>query len=268
MTIPVRRGRAFQEGDTVTGPEVAIVNERFAERFLGDRDPIGRQILVSVSLARGGRNGPKTIVGVVGNVKYGGLDEESPAEIYVPYAQEAVSDMTVVVRSPADPRLLIPEVRREVAALDPTLPLANVKLLADLVDASVAARRLAMLLVVLFAAAALGLSAVGLYGVLAHLVATRSAEVGVRLALGASDGNVVWLFLREGVWLTAAGLAAGLIGARASGSLIASSLVGVTASDSATLALVATTLGVVALSAIAVPVWRATRINPASLLRE
>ena len=267
MAIPVRNGRPFDDRDTATSPEVAVVNERFVQRFLGGRDPIGRQISLSVSLARGARNGPKTIVGVVGNVKYDGLDEESPAEVYVPYAQQPVSSMTVLVRSAADPAAIVPDLRRAIGALDPMLPLANVKPLGDLVDASVAARRFAMLLVLLFAAVALTLSAVGLYGVLAHLVATRAAEVGVRLALGASGANVVWLFLREGLWLTLAGLAAGLAAARASANLLTASLYQVTPSDPATLASVAVTLGVVALSAIVVPIWRASRISPASLLR-
>ena len=267
MTIPVVRGRAFEERDTDTSPEVAIVNERFAQRYFGSRDPIGRRLLVSVSLGRGARNGPKTIVGIVGNVKYDGLDEASPAEIYVPYAQQSVSAMTVVVKSAADPAALVPELRRAVAGLDPLLPLANVKPLDELVDASVAARRFGMLLVLLFAGVALVLSAVGLHGVLAHVVAARTAEVGVRLALGASRGMIVWLFAREGLCLTIGGLAAGLAAARASASLIATSLFGVTASDAPTFAYVAATLGVVALCAIAVPVWRATRIDPASLLR-
>jgi ABC-type antimicrobial peptide transport system permease subunit len=157
--------------------------------------------------------------------------------------------------------------RQQVAAIDPALPLANLKPLGDLVDASVAARRFAMLLVLLFAVVALVLSAVGLYSVLAHMVAARSEEVGVRLALGASGRDVIWLFVREGMWLTLAGLAAGLVAARASASLLASSLVGITASDPATLASVAATLAIVALAAIAVPVWRASRINPAMLLR-
>jgi predicted permease len=268
VAIPMRRGRVFQDGDTAASPEVAIVNERFAALYFGGRDPIGREILVGVSLSRGARNGPKTIVGIVGNVKSAGLEGEAPAEIYLPYAQAPVPGLTIAVRSAADPRALAPDLRRAVAALDPLLPLSNLKPLADLVDASIAARRFAMLLAVLFAGVSLLLSAVGLYGVLAHLVAARASEVGVRLALGATSANVMWLFLREGLWLTLAGLTAGLAAARATAGVLASSLVGVTASDPATLASVAMTLAAVALLAIALPVRRATRIDPASLLRD
>ena len=141
--------------------------------------------------------------------------------------------MTIVVQSPADPQALVPELRREVAALDPALPLANVKPLADLVDASVAARRFAMVLVVLFAAVALMLSAVGLFAILSHL----------------------------------AGLVMGLVAARAGATLLATWLFGVTAADPVTLVSVAATLGVVSLCAMAIPVRRATQVDPSSLLR-
>jgi putative ABC transport system permease protein len=267
MTLPIRRGRAFDARDTADSPEVAVINERFAERYFAGRDPIGQQLLVSVSLARGGRNGAKTIVGVVGNVRYSGLDEGPPAEIYVPYAQQSVGSMTIVVKSPTDPATLVPVLRRGVASLDPMLPLANVKPLSELIDGSVAARRFAMLLVLLFAGVALALAAVGLYGVLAYLVATRASEVGVRLALGATASSVVWLFLREGLWLTLAGLLVGLAAARAGAGLVAGSLFGIAASDPATFTSVALILGTVAVAAMAVPVWRATRVNPTSLLR-
>jgi putative ABC transport system permease protein len=267
LSIPIRRGRAFDARDTGDSLEVAIVSERLARRRFGDRDPIGRQLIVSISPARGARNGPKTIVGVAGDVKGSALDQEQAEDIYLPYAQQPVSGMTVVARSAADPRLLAADLRHAVAAIDPTLPLANLRPLADLVDASVATRRFAMLLVVLFAAVALMLAAVGLYGVLAQLVAARTSEVGLRLALGATASAVMWLFVREALWLTLAGLAAGLAGAAAGAQLIASALFGVTPSDPATLASVAVTLGAVATAAIAVPAWRATRIDPAALLR-
>jgi putative ABC transport system permease protein len=267
LTIPLRRGRVFGAGDTASSLEVALIDERFAERFFAGRDPIGQQILVSIAPARGGRNGAKTIVGVVGAIKSSALDQTAPAAIYLPYAQQPVATVSFAVKSEMDLTALIPSLRRDVASLDSALPLANLKPLADLVDGSVAARRFAMLLVLLFAGVAVALAAVGLYGVLTYLVAARIPEVGVRLALGASDRDVAWLFLREGLWLTLAGLAAGLAAARLSARLLVTSLFAVTPSDPATLASVVVMLGAVSLFAMALPVWRATRVNPTSLLR-
>ena len=157
MRIPIRRGRFFTTGDTATGPEVAVINERAAQRFFAGVDPIGQRIRVSAELARHARNGPKTIVGVVGNVKYGGLDEETPAEIYLPYQQQPVDAFTVAVRSRGDAVTLIRGLRREVAAVDPALPLADISSLEDLVDASIAGRRFTLLVFLVFGAIAVAL---------------------------------------------------------------------------------------------------------------
>jgi hypothetical protein len=120
MRIPLRSGRAFTTADTTSSAEVAVINERTAQRFFAGVNPLGRQIRVTAELSRHGRNGPKTIVGVVGNVKYDGLDEETPAEIYVPYAQQPVDAFTVAVRARGDAATLVPALRREVAALFPS----------------------------------------------------------------------------------------------------------------------------------------------------
>jgi predicted permease len=266
MRIPIRRGRVFTTGDTPRSPEVAIINERAAERFFAGVNPLGQQIRVSADLSRHGRNGPKTIVGVVGNVKYRGLDEETPAEIYLPYDQHPVDAFTVAVRT-RDAVTLVPTLRRAVAALDPLLPLANVNSLDDLLDATIAGRRFTLLVVLLFGAIAVAMSAVGVYGVLAYLVSQRTREVGLRLAIGASPSDVVWLFVREGVVLILVGVSAGLAGALAGGRWIAALLFGVTPADPATFAAAVFTLGLTAACATYLPARRAASIDPAEALR-
>jgi putative ABC transport system permease protein len=267
IRLPVRRGRFFTIGDTAASPEVAIINERTAQRFFPGADPIGEQIRVSALLAREARNGPKTIVGVVGNVKYNGLDEETPAEIYLPYDQEPVDAFTVAVRSTGNAMTLVPELRREVAALDPLLPLANVNAFANLVDASVAARRLTLMVFLVFAGIAVAMSAIGVYGVLAYLVGQRTREIGLRLAVGAQPSAVVWLFVREGAVLMLIGVSAGLVGAFAGGRWIGALLFGVTPADPLTLAAAVVTLGVTAACATYFPARRAASVDPVGALR-
>jgi predicted permease len=267
MRIPIRSGRLFDNGDTAAAPEVVLINERAAQRFFAGLDPIGQQIRVSADLARDARNGPKTIVGVVGNVKYGGLDEDTPAEIYLPYGQHQVGAFTVAVRTTADPLAMVPALRRNVAALDALLPLANLNSLASLVDASIVGRRFTMVLFLTFAVVAAALSAIGIYSVLAYLVSQRTKEIGLRLAIGASPSSVVWLFVREGMALTAIGLAAGLAGAVAADQWIRSLLFGVTPSDPTTFAAVGCALTVTAVLATYVPARRAANVDPTDALR-
>jgi putative ABC transport system permease protein len=267
MRIPIRSGRPFDRRDTAAAPEVVLINERAAQRFFAGSNPIGQQIRVTAQIARDGRNGPKTIVGIVGNVKYRGLDEDTPAEIYLPYDQHMVDAFTVAVRTTSDPLALVPSLRRDVAGLDPLLPLANIKPLASLVDASIVGRRFTMVVFLMFALIAGTLSAVGVYSVLAYLVSQRTKEIGLRLAIGASPSGIVWLFVREGMVLTAVGLTAGLAGAVAADQWIRSLLFGVTPADPATFAAVGCALTVTAVFATYVPARRAARIDPTDALR-
>jgi putative ABC transport system permease protein len=267
MKIRIRDGRPFDRRDTATSPEVVLINERAAQRFFSGQNPVGQQIRVSAELARAARNGPKTIVGVVGNIKYGGLDEDTPAEIYLPYEQHPVDAFTIAVRTSADRIVSIPMLRQDVAALDPLLPLANIKSLAALVDASLAGRRFTMLVLLAFAAIAVALSAIGVYGVLAYLVGRRRREIGLRLAVGASPADIVWLFVREGAALTLVGLATGLAGALAAGRWISALLFGVTPADPVTFVTVVCALAGAAVCAIYVPARRAAGVDPSDALR-
>jgi putative ABC transport system permease protein len=267
IRMPIRAGRLFDDRDTASAPEVVLINERAAQRYFAGVDPVGQQIRVTAQLARDSRPGPKTIIGIVGNIKYGALDEETPAEIYLPYDQHRVNAFTVAVRTGADPLAMVPAVRSDVAALDPLLPLANITSLAALVDASVSGRRFTMILFLSFAAVAATLSAIGVYSVLAYLVSQRTREIGVRLAVGASPSGVVWLFVREGMILTVTGLIAGLAGALAAGQWIRSFLFGITPADPATFAAAASLLGAAAALAIYLPARRAATTDPTEALR-
>jgi putative ABC transport system permease protein len=267
MKIPIRDGRPFDRRDTATSPEVVLINERAAQRFFSGQNPLGQQIRVGAKLARDARNGPKTIVGVVGNIKYGGLDEDTPAEIYLPYEQHPVDAFTVAVRTSADRIVSNATLRHLVAGLDPLLPLANLKGLAALVDGSLAERRFTMLVLLTFAAVAVALSVIGVYGVLAYLVAQRRREIGLRLAIGASPSDVIWLFVREGAVLTVVGLGAGLAGALAAGRWISTLLFGVTPADPVTLASVVCALACAAACATYVPARRAAGVDPSDALK-
>jgi predicted permease len=267
MRIPIRAGRPFDSRDTAASPEVVLINEQAARRFFSAQDPIGQQIRVGAELVSGVRNGPKTIVGVVGDVKYGGLDEDAPAEIYLPYEQHPVDAFAVAVRTSRDGIASMASLRHDVAELDPLLPLANVTGLPSLVDASLAERRFTTLVILTFAGIAVVLAVVGVYGLLAYLVGQRRSEIGLRLAIGAAPSDVVWLFVREGAALTVVGLGAGLAGALAAGRLIASLLFAVTPADPATLVGVVCALAGAAACATYVPARRAAGVAPNEALK-
>jgi putative ABC transport system permease protein len=267
LRVPLRAGRLFDARDDGAGAEVVVINEEAARRYWPARNPVGQQIKVSVRLVTGAGTGVKTIVGVVGDVKYGGLDLTAPPEIYLPYAQQPVDSLTIVVRTAGEPLAAAALARRELASLDPELPIADVRTMEDLVGRSIAERRFTMLLLGVFAAIAVLLAAVGVYGVLAYLVAQRTQEIGVRLAMGASPSDVVRLFMREGAALAATGLVAGLLGAAAGARALGSLVFGVTTRDPATFAGVAVAMAVTAIAASYLPARRAARVDPMEALR-
>jgi putative ABC transport system permease protein len=267
MRIPLVAGRLFDERDDDAAPEVVLINQQTARRYFDGENAIGQQIRVGVTLAREARSNNKTIVGIVGDVKYGRLDAETPPEIYLPYAQHAVDEFTIAVRTAGDPMAFAPTLRRDVAAIDRELPIAKMEPMTAVVGASIAERRFTMFLLSAFAAVALALAAIGIYGVLAYLVSQRTQEIGVRLAIGAAPGDVARLFLREGARLTIVGLAAGFAGAAAAARALSTLLFGVTATDPATFAAVAGALTLVALAASYVPARRAARVDPIVALR-
>jgi putative ABC transport system permease protein len=267
MKIPLVAGRLFDQHDDESAPEVVLINQQTARRFFSATNPIGQQVRIGVRLARDARSNSKTIVGIVGDVKYGRLDAETPPELYLPYAQHAVDEFTIALRTAGDPMAFAPVLRREVAAIDRELPVAKVEPMTAVIGASIAERRFTMFLLSAFAAVAVALAAIGIYGVLAYLVSQRTQEIGVRLAIGAAPGDVARLFLREGARLAIVGLAAGFAGAAAVARALSTLLFGVTATDPATFAAVAGALALVALAAAYVPARRAARVDPMAALR-
>jgi len=185
----------------------------------------------------------------------------------LPYEQHPVDAFTVAVRTSTDRIASIPTLRHDVAALDPLLPLANIERLAALVDASLAGRCFTMLVLLAFAAIAVAISVIAVYGVLAYLVVQRKKEIGLRLAIGASPSDVIWLFVREGAALTLAGLGAGFAGALAAGRSISALLFGVTPADPVTIVSAAAAMLGAALLAAYLPARRASRVDPMAALR-
>jgi putative ABC transport system permease protein len=266
LKIPLRSGRLLDPHDDAIGQEVVVINEEAARRYWPGINPIGQQLHLGVRLAEA-RSGQKTIVGVVGDVKFTGLDGNVQPEVYLPHKQHAVDNLTVVVRTAGEPAAFVGTARADLASLDREMPIAAVRTMDEVVGRSITQRRFMMVLLAAFAMIAVLLAAIGVYGVLAYLVSQRTQEIGLRLAIGATPEDVVRLFLREGVTLTLVGLFAGLAGAFAAGRALTTLLFGVTATDPITYVVVAGALGLAALGASYVPARRAATLDPMSALR-
>jgi predicted permease len=263
MGISLISGRYFDERDTDTSAPVAIIDETMARTYWPNEDAVGKR------LKRGGPQSPwLTIVGVVRHVRYRTLEASSRVTFYWPHAQSPWSSMSLAIRTTSpDPRALAATVQREVRAVDPDQPVYKVRTMPELMADSVARRRLAMLLLAIFAGAALVLAAVGIYGVMSYTVTRRAHEMGIRMALGASRANVLRLVLGQSLVLTLAGIGLGLAGSLAMAGLISSLLFNVKSRDPLTLALVAVGLTLVALLASYLPARRATQVDPVVSLR-
>jgi putative ABC transport system permease protein len=263
MGIPLRRGRVLANTDTKDAPHVAVINETMARKMFPNEDPIGKRITF------GSRDKPDwfEIVGIVGDVKHYGLDQETTMQTYEPYTQQTLPYMTLVVRTSGDPTSLSAAIRSDVLSLDKEQPVSSIKTLNDLFSTSIAQQQFSMLLLGVFAAVALALAAVGIYGVLSYAVTQRTHEIGIRMALGAGRRDVLWLVVGKGMLLTVIGVAGGLLAAFGLTRLMATLLFGVTATDAATFASVASALFVVALLACYIPALRATKVDPLVALR-
>ena len=273
MQIPLVRGRFFSDADTASAPLVAVVDTDFARRFWPKGDAIGQQVAID-TVPGSNPLAPRwrTIVGVVGHVRHYGLDEEGREQIYTPQAQPqfgvyAARVMTLAVHTSRDPAGVTAEIRQQVASLDKNLPLYKVSTMEQLVSTSLAQPRLNLSLLMAFAALALVLAAVGVYGVMAYSVAQRTHEFGIRIALGAQAGDVWKQVFREGGVLAALGLGIGLAASLALTRLMASLLFGVSPADPLTLCAAAAVLALVAFAACYIPARRATRVDPMVALR-
>jgi predicted permease len=269
LGVPLLRGRYFSEDDRSPGTHVLIINRKMSERYFANQDPIGKRVQT-------GEADPKadwyTIVGVVGNVKYEGLGEKDEATMYVPYFDLGwcpwfVRSLYVVVRSTASTEKSTSALRSAVWSLDTQLPLAHVRTMDQLLYESVAGSRFRAVLFGVFAALALVLAVIGIYGVMAYSVSQRTNEIGIRMALGAQRAEVMRLILGQGTKLTLIGVVLGITGALALTRLMSSLLFGVRATDPWTFAGVAIALTLVALAACYVPARKAMRVDPIVSLR-
>ena len=263
LGIPLRRGRPLQLRDGATTPPVAVVNETLARRYFAG-DAVGRRL--SFQRPRG-QPLWREIVGVVGDVRDRRLHRDAEPQIYVPMAQRPVAAMSLVARTSIEPWDALPALRAAVRTVDPELPLYDVTTLERLAIEDTQGRRAARTALAAFALAALALAALGLYGLLAQAVRERTAEIGVRMAVGARPRDVLRLFLGEGARVVGQGLLAGLVLALAGSRLLRGLLFGVVPADAVTYGAVAGVLALAALAASAPPAWRAARVDPLRALR-
>jgi putative ABC transport system permease protein len=265
MGTPLVTGRDFSDSDRAETMRVAIVDQRLAARLWPGEDPIGKAMMA-------GGVGPFTVVGVVREVRFEGLAGtiDSIGTAYFPQAQAPPQRRLrwIAIKSVADPAVIVRALRAAIVSLDPDLPLADVQTMTERTANALVSQRLAMRLATMFAAVALLLSVLGLYGVLVSLVATRTREIGIRLALGSSAHAVLRLVLTEGVALVGSGLLIGLAGAVAMAQTLHGLVFGVQPTDPVLLGSAAFTTGMVALLACVGPARRALRVNPVDVLSE
>lgn len=267
LGVPLLRGREIEMRDTAASQRVAVVNATFAEHYFKGQNPIGRTFTFGDETDNGA---PLEIVGVVGDIKSGDAREKPEPAVYRPILQiqeQAAYSTTIHVRTIADPTPLAPQVRQMINQIDDKLPIFDVTTLNEQLNEKLNQDRLIAQLVSFFGALALVLACIGLYGVMAHGVARRTNEIGIRMALGARGGNIAWMILRETLYLVLAGLIIGVPAALLGARLISAQLFGMSPTDPLTLVGAAVVLAVVALLAGYLPARRASRVNPLNALR-
>jgi putative ABC transport system permease protein len=261
--VPLRMGRWLNDSDRRGTPGVAVCDQLFANAHWPGENPIGKHIRIG-----GGNTGPwSTIVGVVGSTRQYGLDSDPRPALYLSYLQDARSKMTLVVRTAAEPLAMAGAVRDAIRGIDRDQPVANVKTVDQLVAKSVSSRSFPAILLATFAGAALLLAALGIFGLLSWSVARRTREIGLRMALGATRGNVLWLITGRAMLLVGVGLLLGGVGALAVTRVLRSLLYQVSSTDPVAFAAVVLAMFAVGVAASALPAWRAIRVDPADALR-
>jgi putative ABC transport system permease protein len=265
LGMSVDRGRVFTSQDRLDTPALAVVNRAFVRRYFPDEDPIGRRLRLGDSESE---SPSRTIVGVVSDAKNHGLDTETEPEIFISYLQNRwLNQYHLLVRSEADPMTLLPVVKNVVRRIDPNQPIYAVSTLGERFASAIQSRRIASMVLTLLSGIAMGLAALGIYGILSTTVNEATREIGIRMALGAGRGNVLSWVTRQAVTLIALGTLAGLAGAIALSRTVARLTFGISATDPLTLASVALILVAVALLAGILPAWRAARLAPVEALR-
>jgi predicted permease len=261
MGIPLKEGRVFTDAEDSSAPITVVISESFARRFFPGVEAVGRHVILGRS------SSAFEIVGIVGDVRAEGLDTASREMFYLSENQRTIAQMSVVVRTTVEPLGLASALRARVAAIDADQPVARLRTMEQVIGGSVAGRRFVLILVAVFAGLALALAAAGIYSVTSYIVSQRTAEIGLRVALGAGRGDVVGLIVGKSLSLTLAGLAAGAAASLGLSRVLASLLYGVGAADPLTFASIAVLLTGVSLVASALPALRATRIDPLIAIR-
>jgi predicted permease len=264
MRIPLLRGRAFTDQEKADEPRVCIIDTKFAETHFAGRDPVGQRVMFG---ANGGFTLALTVIGVVGHVQNYGIGQDTRVQLYSPYRQVTPGNVSFVLRTTLDPAALAAPIRTAMREVEPTLPIFGVRTMDELFDLSVTNQRIMFTLLSVFAGLALLLAAIGLYGVLSYIVNQRTREVGIRMALGATAGEVRTLMLSQGLKLAGLGLGVGLLASLGVARLMDSLLYGVQPHDPLNLIVVSVVLLAIGLFASWLPSMRATRVNPVEALR-
>ena len=267
MGIPVLKGRDFEDRDEHKSAPVVIITESLARQYFPGEDPIGKRIQPGISTWDDEKSTMREIVGVVGDVRNQALKTEPKPAYYLPQSQVPFNQLVVVAKSAGDPKSVVPGVTREVRSIDAELPVFSVKTMDEYITNSVAGARFNTTLLSIFAAVALVLTIIGLYGVMSYSVAQRTNEIGIRMALGAEKHDVLKLIVKQGLTLVVIGLDLGIGGALALTKLLTSLLFGITTKDPVTFGAIAALLSLVGLLACCVPALRATKVDPLVALR-
>ena len=267
MQIPLHAGRLFDARELAEERHVVIINQAFADQYLHGVNPLGQKAVIYMKSLEESQNKPSEIIGVVGDVRQMGLDTPAEPTVYWPHPELVMSGMTILVRTVNDPLTLVSAVRNELQQMDPEQPMAAIATMDQLLAGSLSRSRFTMLVLGVFAALALVLACVGIYGVIAYSVTQRTQEFGIRMALGANRRDVLRLVLGQGTRLTLLGIGLGIVAALIITRLMATLLYGISATDPLTFTAVALLLALVALAACYIPARRATRVDPIVALR-